>query len=141
MKEQLITIDEFKKKGFRITKIRKALVDVFNEITNPISVPELLGKLKEQEISPDKATVYREIDFLINQKAIKEIDFCDGKKRYESAYMDHHHHLVCTGCNVVMDVNLSDKFEREIQNISKNNNFQIDEHLLEFFGKCSKCKK
>ena len=56
---------------------------------------------------------------------------------------DHHHHLFCTNCGDIVDINLSKRFEKnvdaEVSKIEKNFNFEIKDHTLELLGLCSKC--
>ena len=83
------------------------------------------------------------INLLVKKKIIDKVEFNEGKYRYEIASLPHHHHLVCTSCGNVNDIE-SDSLHSEIDKISKivnkNFNFKIEEHKVEFFGKCKTCK-
>jgi Fur family ferric uptake transcriptional regulator len=51
-----------------------------------------------------------------------------------------HHHLICTECGKIIEVveDFLDEIERKIET---DYDFEIDDHKLKFFGRCSECKK
>jgi Fur family ferric uptake transcriptional regulator len=51
---------------------------------------------------------------------------------------NHHHHLVCSTCDVVVPVDAR-VIESEIQKLAKRLQFRVDTHMLEFAGRCAKC--
>lgn len=116
------------------TNLRKKIYNIFNAKKDPIDAIELTQKIKV-----NKTSIYREIKRLLELGFIKEVEFGDGKKRYEATFLTHHHHLVCTKCGDVKDVELEkDLFEDE-KYITKKYSFLIQRHNLEFFGVCKKC--
>ncbi len=112
----------------RSTKARSKILDIFSKSSVPIDALELLKKVKV-----NKTTIYRELDFLLKNGFLNEVNFADGKKRYETKNSDHHHHLVCLNCEKVSDVEVEENFV-----IPKN--FKLIKHNLEFFGYCFNCK-
>lgn len=126
--------------GHRITIVREKIIEIFLTLSQPVTVPDIIKTLSRKNIRVNKTTVYREIDFLLSQSIIKQIQFGEDKKRYESAYGDHHHHLVCTGCDSIVDINLEQDLDREIQSIKKRKNFLVTDHALEFYGLCANCR-
>ena len=134
------TIDSLRQKGFRITNIRRKLVEIFSTGKKPLSVQELIEKLGKSEITANKTTIYREIYFLLGQDILVEIDFGDRKKRYESAHSEHHHHIICLKCSKVQDIQLASDLSEEQKKIEQETNFTITNHALEFFGLCNTCK-
>lgn len=133
-------LNELRKKGFRLTNIRKALIKIFESTNAPLSVPQLKILLQDQGLSPDKTTLYREIAFLQQQQLVIEIELGEGKKRYESALQNHHHHLVCMKCDSIEDIEVDADLEKEEQRILKLKDFKVKQHALEFFGICGKCR-
>ncbi len=87
-------------------------------------------------------TVYRELEFLRQQGILVPVSFADGVQRYESAELEHHHHLICIQCNAIEDVHIEhgelDKAEKVI---AKTTGFEVFQHSLEFYGHCRKCQK
>lgn len=129
--------ERLRKNGFRITPQRKQLLKVISE--NPLSAQEIFSILKKRRISIDLASVYRILDFFLHENLIKEVNFGDGKKRYEIAKSgNHHHHIVCNNCGDIEDIEL--KLENQmIQEIVDKTSFKVADHSLEFYGLCQKC--
>jgi Fur family ferric uptake transcriptional regulator len=79
---------------------------------------------------------------------LKKFDFGDGQSRYELASgnkKDHHHHLICTKCGKVIDYNDFMNEEIELvkkveQALSEKYDFEINDHNIQFYGLCNKCK-
>ncbi len=132
---------QIKNSGNRMTKARQALLEIFATIHSPLSAQQLGENLRGRKIDVNKTTIYREIDFLVEQRIIREIDLLDGKKRYEILDEDsHHHHLVCTNCSSIQCVELPKDLEALERKISQEYSFKIDGHILEFFGRCHDCR-
>ena len=134
------TILEIRNKGFRITKIRNATVSILSSSTSPLSASDIIKNLYKRDLSANKTTIYRELDFLLIQKFIHEVDFGDGKKRYELNTGKHHHHIVCVNCGNVGDVDFDFAFKTQSEEIEINTGFKIKEHNVEFFGLCHNCQ-
>jgi len=133
-------IEGLRKKGFRITKAREEIVRLFTEIKKPLSADEILADLKGRLRHINKSTVYRELSFLQDQKIIQGIELKDGKKRYESVFLSHHHHLVCVKCSDIKDVEMGTDLKKEEERIESETNFLVQHHSLEFFGLCGRCR-
>ena len=80
---------------------------------------------------------------------VSKFDFGDGRARYELAGKteseNHHHHLVCINCNRV--INYTDFVDEEVEflkktenALSKKYNFEIKDHVIQFYGLCDQCK-
>jgi Fe2+ or Zn2+ uptake regulation protein len=140
MSELSNIINSIKKKGYRLTKAREAIVRVFVNSNVPLTAFDLNSKLAKVKVAVNKTTIYREIDFLKGQKIIREIPFGDGKRRFEIWPDNHHHHLVCIRCDMIECIELKGCLEAEEEIIFRENNFKTVKHSLEFQGLCAKCQ-
>lgn len=131
---------KLKGEGHRITPIRKKILDIFSTSPSPISAPELVESFKNLKIDVNKTTIYRELNFLMTKLFITEVEFGDGKKRYE-LNNGHHHHLICLNCNKIKDVDLKTDLSEEETKIEQETGFKVKSHSLEFFGHCKNCQK
>lgn len=132
-----------KQKKLRITPIRKLLIESLAKSPYPLSAIDIKLILQQQDTLCNKTTIYREIQSLVRSDLLKEVDFGEGKKRYEITN-SHHHHLVCQKCKRIKEIDLDlTKFEEQLlilQNkINNFSDFKINQHNLEFFGICKVC--
>ncbi len=135
-------LENLKENGERITTVRRALIQILSKDHQPVSVQEILKKLKSSAIAANKTTVYRQLETLLKYNFVHEVRLSDRSVLYELANgNDHHHHLVCLGCGSIEDVSFRDDLERQEKNITKTKKFKIIRHSLEFFGWCLKCQK
>ena len=90
----------------------------------------------------DLATVYRSMHLLEETSMVKRFDFGDGAGRFEllgEGEDGHHHHLVCTRCSGIIEIEECLMGEVE-QKIASRNGFKGVTHKLEFFGICPECQ-
>jgi Fur family ferric uptake transcriptional regulator len=133
------TIHMLQGRGFRMTNVRIFILKTFKDSKTPLSAGDLTSLIKTAKLNCNRTTVYRELNFLVEQSIIKTVDFGDGAKRYENAGAEHHHHFVCSNCKKVIDVNLQNDLEQQERLLEKIHGVTINSHSLEFFGKCNKC--
>lgn len=133
-------IAKLKLGGYRITPIRKQIIKIFINSLTPISAPDLTLSFKVLKIKVNKTTIYRELDFLIKKGLLREIEFGEGKKRYELDLGGHHHHLICLNCKKIEDIDLETDLSQEEKRIEENTGFKVKNHSLEFFGYCRNCR-
>lgn len=136
-------IEALRAKGFRITKIRQAMITALVQAQQPLSAPQLLEHIAQDHPSVNKTTIYRELDFLADNQILSEIDILDGMKRYEILHPDHHHHhLVCTTCGDIQCVEVPHHDLHALEErIQQHHSFKVQSHVLEFFGLCHKCTR
>ena len=130
-----------------ITNPRILVLEELLGTKNPITVDELLSKL-ENKVA--KSTLYRVLNDLKNINILNEFSTPDNQTVVELILEDHthHHHLFCSDCGEIIDVEMAKEFEnklsKEIKRIEKEFNFIIEDHRLELFGKytdlCLNCK-
>ena len=91
----------------------------------------------------DLATVYRSLHLLEGMGIVKRFDFGDRLARFEllsDGDDGHHHHLVCTRCSEVVEIDECSMRELETR-IASRNGFKAVTHKLEFFGICPECQE
>jgi Fur family transcriptional regulator, ferric uptake regulator len=131
-------IEKIKKNGNRVTKIRRAIIEVISNQNCLITPPQILKQLALDKIKTDRTTVYRELCFLIDHGIIKKIQLADQNTYYEITG-EHHHHLICVKCRRINKIVLENHLKEQEKEIFKKENFKVQSHLLEFYGVCSKC--
>lgn len=126
-----------KTKGFRLTKPRKAIVEVLESY--PRTALELHSEVTARGISVDLASVYRTLELLQQLEVVQVVDLGEGMKRFELVHdRDHHHHVSCTHCGSIEHISIQE--ESLLNTISVQSQYQIQNHTIEFFGLCPKCQ-
>lgn len=111
-----------KEKGLKVTSQRQAILDVLLEnVGKHLSPEEIYNIVKNKNPEIGVATVYRTLMLLEEMYVVHKIDLDDNCARYElnRNKEDHrHHHLICTICGTVLEVeeDLLESLELEIKN-------------------------
>lgn len=100
---------------------------------------DLWQELRSLEPTIGRATVFRSIEKLVDKGLLNRIEFADGSHHYRVCGDNHHHHLTCTQCHRVVEVDLCLP-EEQINAIGNQTNFEIEGHALSLFGRCSNCR-
>ena len=124
----------------KITGPRAAILEILRHHPHPLTNREIHAALPKGEC--DLATIYRAMQLLEKLRMVKRFDFGDGAARFEligEGDDGHHHHLICTQCAGVVEI--EECFPAEIENhIARANGFKAVTHRLEFFGLCPDCQ-
>jgi Fur family transcriptional regulator, ferric uptake regulator len=124
----------------KITGPRAAILEILRKHPHPLTNKEILAALPKGEC--DLATIYRSMHLLEKMGMVKRFDFGDGAARFElvgEGDDGHHHHLVCTHCSEVVEI--EECFSQQIEkDIAAKNGFKAVTHKLEFFGVCPNCQ-
>lgn len=132
-------LEKLKAEGFRRSTSRAAILALLETAHSPLSVPEIETRLERCGKSFNKTTVYREIEFLKTAGYVVELTLRNDLALYELS-SPHHHHLVCVGCGLVIDVKPDESVREEERRLERREGFRIFDHSLEFFGLCRKCR-
>jgi Fur family ferric uptake transcriptional regulator len=135
-------IAEMQDEGHRVRPLRRGLVEIFAMRRSPLTLKEIQDILGKKRIVHHRVSLHRELRFLLSWHIIAPVTFADGSTRYESNTHGHHHHLICTGCSEVVDIEIPEgDLIKMGTKFADEHSFSINEHSLEFFGLCKKCKR
>lgn len=129
--------NELRKHNVRITKQRRAIIDVLEG--RHLTIQEIHTELKKLGYH-NLGTVYNNIDFLIEHKIITQI-FINGKKHYDltiderSHTADSHIHVTCKVNNNIIEINDSQIFD-DIKKQPIFKNFDIKKLQIVVEGHC-----
>jgi Fe2+ or Zn2+ uptake regulation protein len=125
--------------NMRNTPGRRAVLEYLTLATSPSSIDEIEKSPIIKKLQLDQATIYRIINVFTQRGILHAVNFQEGKTRYELTSHPHHHHVVCTSCGKVNDVEDCLKPQATTL-IQKETGFLITSHALEFFGLCPACQ-
>lgn len=138
----MITTDlaiELRQKGHRLTPAKRATIEYFLNVKVPFSAQDLIEHLNKLGFNLNKTTVYRQLESFTSEEILGSVNLNDGVTRYELKHNECHHHIVCKECGKVSHIQLGDRIKTLQTELSLQSGFVIEEHMLEFFGKCIDC--
>ena len=124
--------------GGKRSKSRKQVMEAFFRAGTHLTVEELTHAVRKRNRSVGYATVYRTVKLLARLEYVKELDFGDGLKRYESNLVAHHDHLVCQECGMVFEFK-EPKIETLQEQVARRHGFRPTMHRLDIYGYCRQC--
>ncbi len=130
-------LNEIKNKGFKITKQREEILEIFMKHGGHPSAEEIYDTLKKRKSKMGLATVYRTLNMLKSIGVISERKWGDNKLRFEIT-SEHHDHLICIKCGKIIEF-VDDTIEARQQEIAKRFGFKITGHRHELIGTCKDC--
>lgn len=134
--------NNLKDKGYKLTPQRRAIVDmIIRNEGNHLTTEEIYDLVRTDCPEIGLATVYRTVQLLEELGVVSKLDLNDGCSRYELVHTEEnhqHHHLICTNCGRVIEVE-GDLLEVLEHNIEEKYNFKIKNHSVKFYGLCSNC--
>ena len=132
-------VERLRDAGYKITPPRLAVLQVIEQEGEHLDPAQILRRA--QSIHPDigRATVYRTLELLTQLNIVRPIYVGEHGPTYIRAEGGHHH-LVCSTCGIVIDFDqcMAGDMTREL---ADRFGFQIQSHLLEFYGLCAGCQE
>ena len=132
-------VDRLRAESRKLTGPRRAIIATLEEQSHPLTIREIHSAIGTE---CDLATIYRSMHLLEKMRVVQRFDIGDAVARYELVRHEdheHHHHLICTDCSKVVEIEecFPEALERRI---ARGNGFARITHKLEFFGVCPRCQ-
>ncbi len=133
--ERLATIHQ------RYSSRRRRLVDVLMQSAHPMTATDIValdGDLPQ-------SSVYRNLTVLESAGVVVKVLTNGDRAAFELAedLKGHHHHLVCTSCGMVLDVEIPADVERLLTKgmsaVADVHAFDLHGHRLDLLGRCTSC--
>jgi Fur family zinc uptake transcriptional regulator len=134
-------------RGVQLTPLRRDVLRLVLEAEAPIGAYALLDQLKVSRAKAAPPTVYRALDFLLEQGLIHRLErlnaFMGCNEALEGHHHDHahdhpHQFLICRGCGVTREI--SDHAVAEaISAAAAKAGFSAARATVEIEGLCGKC--
>jgi Fur family peroxide stress response transcriptional regulator len=120
----------------KVTPQRLAIVEELDGHVH-LSIDELYEAIKKKFPSISLATVYKNINAMMEKDFILEVKVPAQKSKYELA-KEPHSHVVCQKCGKVEDITLD--LEKVTQKAANLSHYEIVDKALIFSGICPACK-
>lgn len=112
----------------RNTKQKQLICEAISKLDHP-RAEDIYNYVKELDPKIGKATVYRNLQLMLDEESLRKIELDNVAVRYD-CIMKNHHHFKCRICQKLYDLEEGD--EKEIAN-----------HLIEeviYKGLCHNCR-
>ena len=123
---------QLRKSGYRVTPQRQLILDAVCELGRHVSPEAVYELVRRKTPSLSRATVYRTLHFLTEQRILAMVQMVDGRTAYEIAGAEPHHHLVCRSCDSFLELphSVLRSFRRAMET---QYDFEIDVSHVSFF--------
>ena len=125
----------------RYTRHRRDLIEVLVRSSKPLTIAEILAEAAHLP----QSSVYRNLAVFEETGLVHRLVGPGEFARFELAedLLGHHHHLVCTSCGAMTDVELPSALEAQIDKaltgLARRRRFQVRSHRLDVVGLCRDC--
>lgn len=130
--------------GAQLTELRRQVLALVLEAEQPLGAYALLDRLKAQRPGAAPPTVYRALDFLLEQGLIHKVERLNAFVGCVEAEHDHGHHqhppqfLICRTCGGTVE--LSDHaVAHALADAARRVGFQVANATVEVEGLCARC--
>ncbi|HVE45903.1 MAG TPA: transcriptional repressor [Acidimicrobiales bacterium] len=123
--------------GGRITSPRRAILSALIDHGGHPTAEQLTADVQSRQPDVHESTVYRFLDELERLGVVDHVHLGHGPAVYHFAD-DPHHHLVCDGCGVVVEVPVKtlEEFQRRVR---RDLEFEMELRHFALPGRCGAC--
>ncbi|MBI2267459.1 MAG: transcriptional repressor [Armatimonadetes bacterium] len=126
--------------GLKHTDQRDAILESFLRSEEHLSAEDLYHLIRKKHPRIGFSTVYRTLKLLCGCSLARETRLRDGLTRFEHSYNHpHHDHIICVRCGQATEF-VEPGIEALQDQVAKRYNFAIQDHRMEIFGICEKCR-
>jgi len=122
-------------RGHRVTPSRRAVIAAVLGQSGHFSADDLISGCR----GAGRATVFRTLRLLTELGVVCRVLMDDGTMHYLVSQRGHHHHLVCTSCGKVQDLDQC-AIADALREVSAATGYEMEGHWLELYGRCSECR-
>jgi Fur family ferric uptake transcriptional regulator len=126
--------------GNKATPQRMSIIKAIDGMKSQFTPQELYEKLHDDHPEIGLVTVYRTLKLLADSGMVCRMGHAGSAQSYARRPAEHHHHLICTVCNKVINI-MGCGVEGLEEKLSRETGFAITEHHLEFIGICGDCQR
>ena len=127
-------------KGVQLTATRRRVLELVWSDHRAVKAYELLDRLGEGRRPAKPPTVYRALDFLMEQGLVHRVDSLNAF--VGCAHPEHRHDgtlLICTACGGVTEIE-ADDIGAALERGAESAGFLINQRTVELHGTCAACR-
>ncbi len=128
-----------REQGFPVTVQRRVIFECVLQRHDHPTADQVHEQVRARAPEISRTTVYRTLEALVQMGAIRRAHHLGPASRFD-ANTSHHHHLVCTRCNSVVDFE-DPRLDRLPIPDKALTSFQILDYSVHYAGLCAHCQK
>ncbi|EWH00331.1 transcriptional repressor [Halomonas sp. BC04] len=125
--------------GVRFTPIRRRVLEMIAGASGGLKAYDLLDRLAVEHAAARPPTIYRALDFLIEQGLVHRIESLNA---YVACPCPEHAHgfqlLICRHCGRVEELHL-DEVNDQLNTQARQLGFRVERQTIELLGSCDLC--
>lgn len=126
-------------RGLRLTELRRRVLELVWASHMPMKAYDLLEKLQLERATAAPPTVYRALDFLVQEGFVHRIESLNAFIGCDIPERDHQgQFLICDNCGEAAELSDPD-IEAALQDTAQTLGFRVDVSLVELKGRCARC--
>ncbi len=125
--------------GSHLTRQRAAVFEYLSRVEHHPTADEVYLAVKQRLPKISLATVYKNLEALVNCGAISRLTYGDAASRYDIR-TDHHYHTRCLECGKIWDLDAKQGSEL-LKQIRPQSGFAVEDYRLELLGRCRDCRR
>jgi len=130
--------EQLRAAGERVTPQRMLVAETLGAAGRQVTAQELWERVRRRLPGVGRATVFRTLEALVNVGAARRLELDGHVSTYVACAPRHHHHLSCTWCGRVEEV--EEGYVRQlIERLAGDRGFLVDDARLDFYGRCARC--
>ena len=129
---------QVREKGFRLTPQRVAIMNALHDAGEHLSATEIYARVHASTPGLTEPTIYRTLDFLVQNGLVSATHAGGGRLEYELARQQHHH-LFCTLCGQEQEIPQA-QLQAIYDQLEQITGYRLTETHITFTGLCPHCK-
>jgi Fe2+/Zn2+ uptake regulation proteins len=121
----------------RNTIQRSLVLDAMYALAHP-TAEDVYEYVSRTHLNISRATVYRNLKQLVNQKRLVQISFADAPAHFDTT-LEPHYHMQCLHCGAIADVELPLQHSL-LHQAEAQKDYKITAYELNFYGDCPDCR-
>ncbi len=132
-------LSQLQTNGYRLTEARHAVVETVAASEQALTPVEVYDLARQHHPALGLVTVYRTLEKLEELELVQRVHQPAGCQAFIAASKGHQHLLLCQSCGQAIYFD-GDDLDPLIRKLSIRTGFRIQDHWLQFFGLCRKCR-
>ena len=125
--------------GYQVTEPRRAVAQLIAAREGHFTAADLIEDARTRRLGIGRATIFRALELFSELNVLERLEMPGGEHAYVPCEPAHHHHIVCSMCGRVTEVDDTGLMDA-VEEIQGRTGWQVESHRLELYGRCPRCR-